>query len=205
MQELVNLKRVFCRYDIDESGSISRNELKLVISEFRPELSEEEVEAEVEHFFAEANSQAAENDDGTEGDDDAIDFQEFLQAMYNARRDGKTTKFSTMADNVEAQIRGQGQIICYFFLTLTYIVFISTSTKIFSFLKCQTFSDPETGDRSYLVKDMTIDCESSRYKVMLVFDIVMIFIYPIGSKDPLFLPSSLCMCYPYVFSLLLTS
>lgn len=64
------------------------------------------------------------------------------------------------------------------FLLFTFLVYISTSSTIFSFFKCDyTFPDI---DRSYLEMDYTILCDSERYKEARWFVIIMIFLYPVG-------------------------
>ena len=58
-----------------------------------------------------------------------------------------------------------------------YLRFISTSTKVLSYFKCDEFAD--TGKR-YLEKDYGLDCDGDRYKLFTVYGIIMIGVYPIG-------------------------
>jgi hypothetical protein len=69
------------------------------------------------------------------GDSD-IDFGEFLVLMHRSRRQGKSTEFASLADKVEAKVNFQpGAGVIYAFLTLTFLVLISTSTTLFHFFK----------------------------------------------------------------------
>ena len=58
-----------------------------------------------------------------------------------------------------------------------YLRFISTSTKVLSYFKCDEFAD--TGKR-YLEKDYGLDCDGDRYKLFTGFGLIMIGVYPIG-------------------------
>ena len=63
-----------------------------------------------------------------------------------------------------------------------YLRFISTSTKVFSYFKCDEFAD--TGER-YLEKDYGLDCDGDRYKLFTGFGLIMIGVYPIGKFSDL--------------------
>jgi len=54
------------------------------------------------------------------------------------------------------------------------------STSIFRFFVCQDFPEAPGGLESYLVEDYSIDCNSPRYLVFMVYASVMILIYPVG-------------------------
>ena len=51
--------------------------------------------------------------------------------------------------------------------------------------QCNTFPVPEEDGgvtQKYLFRDYSVDCSSNRYNVYVVYAIVMILVYPIGSK-----------------------
>lgn len=60
---------------------------------------------------------------------------------------------------------------------LIFIIYPSTTSKIFQAFMCESFDD---GTR-YLKADYSIDCTSPSYLIMQLYAIVMIFVYPIGT------------------------
>ena len=62
-------------------------------------------------------------------------------------------------------------------LTISFLVFVSTSTKILSYFKCDDIAD--TGE-SWLEKDYSISCEGDTYNGVRFYATTMIFVYPIG-------------------------
>ena len=63
------------------------------------------------------------------------------------------------------------------FLWLTYFVFVSVSTTIFFTFGCVKFGDDPT---SYLVVDVSINCDSTEHKVYMAYASLMIVVYPLG-------------------------
>ena len=111
----------------DSSGHIDKAELVAMIMELSPEITLEDAEREADVMMKEAS---------TDGDLE-ISLSELLQAVSTARREGRTSGFSTLVDKVEAKVTKQaGGDVIYAILTLTFLVLISTSTLLFNFFKC---------------------------------------------------------------------
>ena len=64
------------------------------------------------------------------------------------------------------------------FLFLTFVVFVSTSTQLFAYLKCDYFEDIGL---SYLEKDYGVECYSPEYNDFLPFVVAMCLVYPVGT------------------------
>jgi len=62
-------------------------------------------------------------------------------------------------------------------LTISFLVFISTSSVIFGFFKTDEMVD--TGV-TYLELDYTVDVHKSRYTGMKAYAVAMLFVYPLG-------------------------
>ena len=79
--------------------------------------------------------------------------------------------------------RGSDKAIIYIFFVLTYLVLISTSTMLFNLFRCTTFPLPTIdggGSRSFLSKDMSVDCDGQRYKSFVFYGGFMLLVYPFG-------------------------
>ena len=70
-------------------------------------------------------------------------------------------------------------------LIIAFTIMPSVSTTIFGSFSC----DELDTEKSYLISDYSIDCDSSEYSIFGIYAVLMIFIYPIG--------------IPYMFSRLL--
>jgi len=129
--------------------------------------SEEDVDA----VFEEANA------DG----DALITFGEFLTLMHKERHKGGDTNFGLIAERMEFKVNLQmAQVIFYCFLLVTFVVLIGNSTMLFQFFKCRDFPEADGGNKRYLVKDYSIDCDSERYVFYSYFAMLMFMVYPIG-------------------------
>ena len=62
-------------------------------------------------------------------------------------------------------------------LTISFLVFISTSSVVFGFFKTDEIMD--TG-QTYLELDYTVDVRKSRYTGMEAYAVAMLFVYPLG-------------------------
>ena len=62
-------------------------------------------------------------------------------------------------------------------LTISFLVFISTSSVVFGFFKTDEIVD--TGV-TYLELDYTVDVHKSRYTAMKAYAVAMLFVYPLG-------------------------
>ena len=60
-------------------------------------------------------------------------------------------------------------------LSLTFLVYPSVSLALFRYFKCV-----DTGESRVLLADMTIMCNSGKYRGFLAYILVMILVYPIG-------------------------
>ena len=65
----------------------------------------------------------------------------------------------------------------YYFLLLTFVVYISTCTEIFRFFKCDDFEDI---GKSYLEFDYNVSCYDNRYESTRTFVLLMIVLWPVG-------------------------
>lgn len=59
---------------------------------------------------------------------------------------------------------------------ISYFVVVNVSTKIFQVFQCETFDDGQ----SYLVADLSINCNAPERSAYVTYGILMIFLYPIG-------------------------
>mmetsp|Transcript_38085 Transcript_38085/g.85056 ORF Transcript_38085/g.85056 Transcript_38085/m.85056 type:complete len:411 (-) Transcript_38085:203-1435(-) len=104
--------------------------------------------------------------------------------MYLARVKGQGGHFANLVDQVEAKlVRLPGGIFIYLFLLTTFLIFISTSTTLFNFFKCHEFNEATMnggGPKRYLFRDYSIDCDSSRYSIYMIYAGLMILVFPIG-------------------------
>jgi len=125
-KEIKKFKRTFLFVDADRGGSIDSAELSAVIKRFSPEIMLDEVDRMVTDMIKEVSTDR----------DDEIDFGEFLVMMMRARREGRASQFSEIADQVDALVNKKaGQSIVNAFLVLSFLVLISTSITIFHYLK----------------------------------------------------------------------
>jgi hypothetical protein len=125
-KEIKKFKRTFLFVDADRGGSIGSAELSAVIKRFSPEIMLDEVDRMVTDMIKEVSTDR----------DDEIDFGEFLLMMMRARREGRASQFSEIADQVDALVNKKaGQSIVNAFLVLSFLVLISTSITIFHYLK----------------------------------------------------------------------
>ena len=172
--DIEKFKRVFAVADCDGSGSIDKDELKTIVETFTPGAASEEVDALVGKMMNE----------GDAAEDGEISFGEFMHIIHQARHEHKGGKFSELLDKMDASVnKSTGTIIVYLFLLLTFLVLISSSTTIFHFFKCDAFDVPDEdggGTVSYLAKDLSLDCDSNRYKGFVGYAVIMILVYPIG-------------------------
>ena len=163
--ELFTLKRVFRMLDPNGDGAISKSELAKVLPQLNDTMTADEVQAAVDECFAVA-------DEDSSGE---INFVEFLLYMEHARRTGRTSVFSTLADKIEANItKTEGQTVIYVLLFFSFLVLVNTSTELFHFFKCDQFPEADGGAQSYLLKDYSLSCDSTRYKIYQAYVILMI-------------------------------
>ena len=107
---------------------------------------------------------------------EGITFPEFLGVVFRSNHDQLSTPFSEFILTVDSKINTPaGQNLVYVFLLTTFLVLVGASTSLFEWFQCITFHEiypPE----SYLIRDYSIDCTSSRYKRYMVFAFMMIIV-----------------------------
>ena len=67
----------------------------------------------------------------------------------------------------------------FFLLLFSFIILIGTSSTIFEYFQCEAFEEVEPAV-SYLVRDYSLNCASSRYRIYVVYAVAMLFVYPLG-------------------------
>ena len=159
--EVEKLKLAFAVADVDGSGSIDKAELEKM---------------------EKALKMTREGDAGEDGD---ITFGEFMLIIHRARQKRESSNFSDLLDKMDASLvkKSVGTSVEYLFLLLTFLVLISSSTVLFHFFKCDAFDVPEEdggGTVSFLAKDLSLNCDSDRYKIFVGYVVIMILVYPIG-------------------------
>ena len=163
--EIYTLKRVFRELDVNGEGNVDKTELAAVLAQMYGAMTTDEVQAAVGELVMEANQ---------DSDAQSISFKGFLLSMLRARREGRTSTFSSLADKIEARIiKTKGQSTIYVLLVLSFLILVNVSTALFQFLKCDEFS-ADGGTRSFLVKDYSLDCDGPRYQSYLAYVILML-------------------------------
>lgn len=167
-KEITSFRSTFAAYDVDYSGAVNKAELKLILEDFEQDASE----ANVNRIFAEANH------DG----DSKITFSEFIEMLHRERHERNASSFAVLAERVDFKTnKEREQSFFYLFLLLTFLVLISTSTKLFQYFKCSAFDEAPKGDPNrYLSADLSIDCDSKRYKSWIWFAVLGLLVYPVG-------------------------
>jgi hypothetical protein len=119
--------------------------------------------------------------DPDQGEDDSIDFEEFLRMIDADLKRGMVTAFTTIANRVNVKMaRKHADFFVYLFLFLTFTVLVNASSWAIFYLQCETFPDVQNGEQSFLVGDYSISCLSVYYKSNLMFCYAMVAIYPMG-------------------------
>jgi len=86
----------------------------------------------------------------------------------------------TMRDSATREGQTRRHLYANAFLLLTFLVYLSSSRKLFEFFRCERFDDGANGSEYYLSADYSIDCNDSRYKQILPYVLVMLLCYPLG-------------------------
>ena len=166
-KELLDLKVIFGMIDVTARGSINKLELKIAAENYDPENI-----GEIMLLFEDKSSKP-------------IQFQQFLEITHNARLTGSAKGLASLSDKIEAVVSARPeQKIIGAFLTLTFLVMIKSSTNLLHFFKCDELVIPEAdggGEKRYMFKDYSIDCDSDKYFGWSIYAGLMCFIYPIGA------------------------
>lgn len=127
------------------------------------------------------------------------------RAETRASRTSRLSSFSSSAEEGEMESQDKHDIDCLVFdrylafvaqqrykdrgshffsalLILAFFVLIGSSTVVIQYFKCHEFKKPNGGSRFFLYRDYSLDCESDRYLAYLPFAILMILVFPVGSK-----------------------
>jgi hypothetical protein len=158
-KEMATLREVFHELDADRNGEVTLKEIVKVMKEHSPNLEDVDIEEHAQKVIAAVDTS------GNGG----ITFADFIKVMDKARNHRKRSPLSELADKIEASAtKIAGQMLFYAFLALTFLVLVATSTVLFNYFKCRSFSEAEHGKETYLFKDYSVDCDSSRYKVIWI-------------------------------------
>lgn len=107
-------------------------------------------------------------------------FSEYLYTIQRARLKNRQSEISDFMDAAEAKANArQGEYIIFTLLLFTFIILIGTSSTIFEYFQCASFKEVEPAV-SYLARDYSLNCASSRYKSYVVYAVTMLFVYPLG-------------------------
>ena len=111
--ELFTLKRVFRMLDPNGDGDISKSELVKVVAQLNDTMTADEVQAAVDECFAVADGDSS----------GKINFVEFVLYMEHARRAGRTSVFSILADKSWLTLPRQRSRLpstCFFFFRSSF-------------------------------------------------------------------------------------
>ena len=107
-------------------------------------------------------------------------FSVYLHNIHQARLEGRQAEVSKFIKDAETQANArQGDSIFFFLLLFSFIILIGTSSTIFEYFQCEAFEEVEPAV-SYLVRDYSLNCASSRYIIYVVYAVAMLFVYPLG-------------------------
>lgn len=171
-EDLAALLRKFAELDEDGGGSIDKSEFVHLIKHVQQEATEEEVEATTTAVFS---------------DEATIDFEGFARLVHaahlNLASSEASEKLAELIDKDMAHDKADQQGIVWLFLLLTFLTLIGTSTTLFNFFKCDSFSVPEEdggGTQKYLFKDYSVNCDTDRYRLYFAYAIFMVIVFPVG-------------------------
>jgi hypothetical protein len=104
--------------------------------------------------------------------------------MNKAKTKDGQTEFSNLAEKMSKHLKKKpGAAIVGLFLTVTFLVLISTSSVLFQFMRCEPFTVPEEdggGTYTFVMQDFSLNCDSTRYATYLPFCYLQMLIYPLG-------------------------
>jgi hypothetical protein len=89
---------------------------------------------------------------------------------------------STLSDTKFSKKRKIVSVYASFFFFVTFLVLPAVTTTIFGSFFCRSI-DPDNivpGIPKYLENDLSIACDSDRYRFGVIWAIVMVFVYPVG-------------------------
>lgn len=68
-----------------------------------------------------------------------------------------------------------------YFMAALLLILPTISRRICQSFRCHHFGTPKAGDESQLLEiDLDIDCASDQYRLMLIYALAMVLVYPIG-------------------------
>lgn len=109
-----------------------------------------------------------------------LSFSDYLFTMQRARLEDRQSEVSEFTDAAKAKASArQGGTIFFSFLFFSFIILISTSSAVFEYFQCASFEEVLPAV-SYLVRDYSLNCASSRYKSYVAYAVAMLFVYPLG-------------------------
>ena len=72
---------------------------------------------------------------------------------------------------------------------LTFLVYPSTSTSVFTTFNCRTFDAGDEPSYRRLAADLSIDCDGERHRMFVLYAYVMMLVWPIG------IPAYMCLVF----------
>jgi len=109
-----------------------------------------------------------------------LSFGDYMYAIQRARAEDRQSELSDFigATEVKANAR-QGEYIIFTLMLFSFIILIGTSSTIFEYFQCESFEEIQPAV-SYLVRDYSLNCGSSRYRSFVAYAVAMLFVYPLG-------------------------
>ena len=94
--------------------------------------------------------------------------------------------FSWAYQLVKKVDEGRSPHILSTWLALLFLVLPVISRVVCQSFRCETYDGGDNGDHSFLFVDSSLDCDSDRYGIMLIFALIMMLVYPVGAPLALF-------------------
>ena len=109
-----------------------------------------------------------------------LSFSDYLYTIHRAQLENRRAEVSDFINAAEAKANARrGEYKIFTLLLFSFIILIRISRTIFEYFQCTTFEEAEP-PVTYLVRDFSLNCASSRYKSYLAYAVAMLFIYPLG-------------------------
>ena len=170
-EELFTMLDVFSKYDKNRNFKIDSHEMHQLLHEVGIEKTLAEVKVSLRRVAKQCGLSTI-----------TLNFTTFV--FLFSKKPGMTKKSASLEmfrragkDSHLKRTVLKTQNYFYYFLMLTFLVLISTSTKVLFFFKCHEFPEIK---QSYLLLDYSIDCDGERYQIFIFYACLMLLVYPIG-------------------------
>ena len=84
--------------------------------------------------------------------------------------------FSWAYQLVKKVDEGRSPNILSTWLALLFLVLPVIARVVCQSFRCETYDGGDNGDHSYLFVDSSLDCDSDRYGIMLIFALIMMLV-----------------------------